>query len=69
MSNDGDGPRWTTRAHAHAVACPQCGAAAGDRCRGAEGQVRPSPHQARHQAAITAGAPLAQGTAAKPPAR
>jgi hypothetical protein len=63
MGEAGDRPAWTTRAHALAVACPLCGASAGDRCRGAEGQVRASPHQDRHQAAIRLGAPIAKRAA------
>jgi hypothetical protein len=56
-----EGTIWTTRAHAKAVACPLCGAQPDAPCAGAEGQLRSSPHQERHRAAIAAGAPRTKG--------
>jgi hypothetical protein len=56
-----EGAVWTTRALARAVDCPHCGAVADVPCTGAEGQLRSSPHQERHRAAIAAGAPRTKG--------
>jgi hypothetical protein len=61
MQDAEDTPRWTTRAAAYAVACPHCGAAPGAHCTGADGTVRKSAHQPRHQVALAAGAPVAKG--------
>jgi len=48
--------RWASRADALKAACPECNAAPGEACH-RDPTTIPS-HQARHDAAIAAGAPV-----------
>lgn len=43
-----------SRMQIQVVACPRCGAAAGERCRNPSGAVTLVPHQARRRAAADA---------------